>query len=71
MSANEGWRAFFDGHAPVYMQNVFTRNTLAEVEFLVRELRLSPGARVLDLGCGRGEFLELLRVAGLQVHQKV
>ncbi|MCX6071108.1 MAG: methyltransferase domain-containing protein [Chloroflexi bacterium] len=54
MSANEGWRAVFDGHAPFYLQNVFTRNTIAEVEFLVRELRLGPGARLLDLGCGTG-----------------
>lgn len=62
MNAKEGWRAFFDGHAPVYMQNVFTRNTLAEVEFLIRELRLAPGARVLDLGCGTGRHsVELAR----------
>jgi SAM-dependent methyltransferase len=51
---HEGWRAFFDGHAPFYMQNVFTRNTRAEVEFLVEELRLTTGARVLDVGCGTG-----------------
>ncbi len=62
MSANEGWRAFFDGHAPSYMQNVFTRNTLAEVEFLVDELRVTEGQQVLDLGCGTGRHsVELAR----------
>jgi SAM-dependent methyltransferase len=62
MSASEGWRAFFDGHAPFYMRNVFTRNTMAEAEFLVRELRVEPGAVVLDLGCGTGRHsIELAR----------
>lgn len=62
MSVPEGWRAFLDGHAPFYVQNVFTRNTMSEVEFLVRELRLDPGAVVLDLGCGTGRHsIELAR----------
>ena len=31
------WRAFFDNHAPHYMDNPFTKNTLAEVDFLIEE----------------------------------
>jgi SAM-dependent methyltransferase len=67
MSANEGWRAFFDGHAPAYMQNVFTRNTRAEVGFLVDVLRLPAGARILDLGCGTGRHSVALAGRGFRL----
>jgi len=29
------WEEFFDSHVPIYDDNVFTKNTLAEVEFLI------------------------------------
>ncbi len=56
------WEGFFDAHAPVYSQNEFTQNTLAEVDFLLAELALPPGARILDVGCGIGRHaVELAR----------
>lgn len=68
------WETFFDGHAPVYMQEVFTRDTLREVDFLFELLGLRPGTEVLDLGCGTGRHsIELARrgcrVTGVDLSQ--
>jgi SAM-dependent methyltransferase len=58
---------FFDAHAPRYLQEVFTRNTEAEVRLLLDEHSLPPGARILDVGCGVGRHAIPLAQAGLRV----
>jgi len=56
------WEFFFDRHAPHYMDNAFTKNTLKEVEFIIEELMLPAGSRILDIGCGAGRHsIELSR----------
>ena len=41
MSRTNQWEEFFDSHAPSYMENPFTKNTVAEVDFILEELGAS------------------------------
>jgi cyclopropane fatty-acyl-phospholipid synthase-like methyltransferase len=54
MTEKNTWEEFFDAHAQVYEDNIFTKNTILEVDFLLEELSLLSGSRILDIGCGTG-----------------
>ena len=51
-----------------YLRYSFTKGTKQEVEFLMAELGLQEGTRVLDVGCGPGRHATLLAERGISVH---
>jgi SAM-dependent methyltransferase len=50
-----------------YLRYSFTKGTMQEVDFLVRDLGLEPGMKVLDVGCGPGRHAYELARRGLVV----
>jgi 2-polyprenyl-3-methyl-5-hydroxy-6-metoxy-1,4-benzoquinol methylase len=53
---------------PAYLRNSFTKGTGNEVGFLVDQLGLTPGMRLLDVGCGPGRHALALARRGFEVH---
>ena len=43
MTGKSEWEEFFDAHAPIYEDNIFTKSTLQEVDFLIEELAVKKG----------------------------
>ena len=61
------WQQYHDLEAPNYDELCFTQNTDQELEFMIDILNLSPGASILDLGCGTGRHAVGLARKGFSV----
>ena len=51
-----------------YLRYSFTKGTVNEIDFIVGQLNLQPGDRVLDVGCGPGRHSHELARRGFAVH---
>lgn len=56
-----------DHMGEAYLRYSFTKGTENEVGFIVDELGLQPGMRVLDVGCGPGRHAYALARRGIEV----
>ncbi len=58
---------FFDNLADEHEYNVFTDIANQKIiDTAVRLLKVSPGAQIIDLGCGSGVFTQMLQNRGFQ-----
>jgi len=61
------FEAVADHLGEAYLRYSFTKGTENEVAFLVDELGLRPGHRLLDVGCGPGRHAHALGRRGIEV----
>ena len=66
---NDHWfEGLADHMGEAYLNYSFTKGTKQEAEFLVSELNLKTGMKLLDVGCGPGRHSHYLAELGIEVH---
>ena len=69
MSEQRHWfEPIADHLGSAYLRYSFTKGTRQEVDHVVAALGLTPGAKVLDVGCGPGRHAHELARRGIVVH---
>src|SRR4051794_2244255 len=69
MSGDDHWFEPIAAHlGSAYLRDSFTKGTRQEIDHLVDALGLTPGMRVLDVGCGPGRHAYELARRGVEVH---
>jgi ubiquinone/menaquinone biosynthesis C-methylase UbiE len=61
------FEAMADHMGEAYLRYSFTKGTTQEVRFVIEQLGLKPGDRVLDVGCGPGRHALALATHGVKV----
>jgi len=64
---SEWWQEFFTSGSYTLLEDIPAERTQAQIEFILRELALEPGARLLDAACGIGRHSLPLSAHGLMV----
>ena len=65
---NDHWfEGLADHMGEAYLNYSFTKGTKQEVEFLVSELNLKTGMKLLDVGCGPGRHSHYLAELGIEM----
>lgn len=70
------WENFFNDEANQYLDNCFTKNTDKEIDFIINELKISKGDKIIDIGCGTGrhsiKLAELgYKMTGIDISEKM